>query len=260
MDVAINSQTSPAPTAESHRPWIRACHWTVAASFFVLAFTGFLILMVHPRLYWGEVGNDLTPALLELPISNNHRPEGWVLAETFTVRETQPITANRTYDIFNQNGWARSLHFLAAWFLVGALVVYLLLGLITGHVRRHLLPRSADLAPRRLLDDFRVHLRARPGSIGTGPPYGVIQRAAYAGVALLGLPLMMLTGLTMAPAITAAYPVLLDLFGGYQSARTVHFFGFAALIVFLLVHLTMVSRTGFLRQVRAMTTGNNDGR
>ena len=60
--------------AGGHRRWVRICHWLVAASFLTLAVSGFFILMVHPRLYLGHVGNDLTPALLTLPISNNYRP------------------------------------------------------------------------------------------------------------------------------------------------------------------------------------------
>jgi thiosulfate reductase cytochrome b subunit len=66
---------------------------------------------------------------------------------------------------------------------------------------------------------------------------------------------MIATGLTMSPAMTSAYPVLLDLFGGYQSARTVHFFGFAALVLFFIVHIAMVIATGFRKQLRAMTWG-----
>jgi thiosulfate reductase cytochrome b subunit len=67
---------------------------------------------------------------------------------------------------------------------------------------------------------------------------------------------MFITGLTMSPAVTAAYPILLDVFGGYQSARTIHFFAFAALILFLVVHVAMVALTGFRRQLRAMILGN----
>lgn len=59
-------------SSEGHRRWVRVSHWVIVASFLTLAFTGILILAVHPRLYWGEVGNDLTPALLEIPISGNH--------------------------------------------------------------------------------------------------------------------------------------------------------------------------------------------
>jgi thiosulfate reductase cytochrome b subunit len=241
-----------------HAAWVRLCHWTLAASVITLAVSGFLILMVHPRLYWGQVGNDLTPALLELPISDNHRPEGWETAVTFSGLTTAPVSANRTYEIFNQNGWARSLHFLAGWLLLAAGMLYVVGGLVTGHLTRDLLPRLRDLAPRALWRDLKAHLRSPSGDAAAhaDAPYGVLQRGAYAGVALIALPFMVLTGLSMSPAVTAAYPLLTDLFGGHQSARTLHFLGFSLLVVFLLVHLVMVVLTGFRRQMRAMIVGN----
>src|SRR6478672_13689348 len=98
--------TRPLDTFSPHRPahagWVRLCHWLLAASVLALGVSGFVVLMAHPRLYWGEAGNDLTPALLELPISRNFRHGGW-------------DGESRTYNIFNKNGWGRSLHFLAAW-------------------------------------------------------------------------------------------------------------------------------------------------
>jgi len=239
---------------EGHRQWIRVSHWTLAASFLTLALTGILILMVHPRLYWGEVGNDLVPAFLEIPISNNHQPEGWELTTTFSNLTNGPTSADRTYEIFNQNGWGRSLHFLAAWFLVITILVYILTGLFGGHIRRNILPRAKDLAPDVLLKDVRAHLH--PGDdVGGGPPYGAVQKAVYAGVVFVALPLMLITGLTMSPAVTASLPFLLDVFGGYQSARTIHFFGFSALILFLFVHVAMTFVTGAGRQLRAMILG-----
>ena len=60
-----------------HTLWVKVSHWTITVSFLTLAFTGVLILMVHPRLYWGEVGNDLTRPLIELPISRNYHHGGW---------------------------------------------------------------------------------------------------------------------------------------------------------------------------------------
>ena len=237
-----------------HPRWVRVSHWTIAASFLTLAVTGILILMVHPRLYWGEVGNDLMPALLEIPISNNHQPEGWDLTTTFSNVAGMPISADRRYEIFNQNGWGRSLHFLAAWALIFTGVIYVLTGLLGGHIRRNILPRAKDLAPGALVQDARDHLRQNK-AVGAGPPYGAVQKAAYSGVIFIALPLMLLTGLTMAPAVTASLPFLLDLFGGYQSARTIHFFGFSALVLFLFVHVAMVFVTGAGRQLRAMILG-----
>jgi len=240
---------------EGHRAWVRVCHWTVAVSFLVLCFSGIYIFAVHPRLYWGEVGNSLTPALLEIPITANHRPEGWERTATFPLRDGEVFTASRTYEIFNQNGWARSLHFLAAWFLVITGLVYLITGIVSGHARRNLAPRAHDLSFSRLWQDAREHLRVKLAPSGGGPPYGLLQRLSYSAVVFVFLPLMVLTGMTMSPAITAAFPLLLDLFGGYQSARTIHFFCFAALFAFLIVHVAMVLMTGAGRQLRGMILG-----
>ena len=239
-----------------HRRWVRICHWIAAASFLTLAVSGFLILMVHPRLYLGHAGNDLTPALLSLPISNNHRPDELHSRVVFSGVPGAPVTAERNYPIFNQNGWARSLHFLAAWVLVGVGALYVALGVFGGHIGRDLIPRARELAPRALLQDLKSHLRPGAGAIGAGPPYGLLQKLSYTGVMLVVLPLMVATGLTMSPAVAAAWPFLLDVFGGYQTARTIHFFGFAALVLFLLVHVAMVIATGFGRQLRAMTLGS----
>jgi thiosulfate reductase cytochrome b subunit len=243
-------------SASGHRRWVRICHWLAAASLLTLAVSGFLILMVHPRLYLGHVGNDLTPALLTLPISNNHRPDEYQPSVRFADLPGAPISAERNYSIFNQNGWARSLHFLVAWILVGVGALYVAFGIFGGHLRRDLIPRVRELAPGTLLQDMKTHLR-RAGSVNAGLPYGSVQKLAYTGVMLIVLPLMVATGLTMSPTVTAAYPFLLDLFGGYQTARTVHFFGFATLILFLIVHVAMVVATGFGRQLRAMTWGSS---
>jgi thiosulfate reductase cytochrome b subunit len=242
--------------SKGHSRWVRICHWICAASFMALALSGFFILMVHPRLYLGHVGNDLTPALLTLPISNNYRPDELQNRVVFAEVPGAPVSAERNFHIFNQNGWARSLHFLAAWILVGAGAVYFLLGVFSGHVRRDLLPRGRELAPSSMLQDLRNHLAARLSPAGVGLPYGLLQKLAYASVMFIVLPLMVATGLTMSPAVTTAYPMLMDVFGGYQTARTIHFFGFAVLVLFLIVHIAMVIATGFGRQLRAMTWGS----
>lgn len=240
---------------DGHSRWVRISHWIIAASIVTLFVSGLFIFAVHPRLYWGEVGNDLVPAILEIPISANHRPEGFERTVDFPAVSDTAYTANRRYEIFNQNGWARSLHFLAAWFFVIGGLFYFLRGVLSGHARQELIPRLRDFSLRALRQDFKNHLQPKPGAVGAGPPYGLLQRIAYATVVFIAMPLMIITGLTMSPAITAAVPVLLDLFGGYQSARTVHFFCFAALVLFFLVHVAMVFVSGFGRQMRAMILG-----
>ena len=104
-------------------------------------------------------------------------------------------------------------------------------------------------------DDLAAHLRLRARPAQGGPPYGLLQKCSYCAVVFLGLPLMVLTGLAMSPAMTAAYPFLSGVWGGTQSARTIHFLVFAALMLFVVIHLVMVSLSGFRRQMRAMTFG-----
>jgi len=215
---------------QRHALWVRVSHWVLAFSVFTLAYSGFYILLVHPRLYWGEVGNDLTPALLELPLNDNHRPEAWQQTVTFDTLANTPISASRTEDIFNANGWARSLHFLAGWIFVVAGAFYFAFGVVTRHLWR-------DLWPRR------------------GGSYSLLQRCAYTGVAFVLLPFMVLAGLAMSPQVVAAFPILLHVFGGHQSARTLHFFGFVAITAFAVGHVAMVVLTGFGRHMRAMIVG-----
>ena len=128
--------------------------------------------MVHPRLYWGKAGNDLTPALLELPISRNYKHGGYDRPVPLTESASGPVSANRTYDIFNQNGWGRSLHFLAAWFLVLPGLVYL-----AARIPRRPLPlphlapgpgaRAASGLARRGRPSAPPDPRARPAARAT---------------------------------------------------------------------------------------------
>lgn len=239
----------------THARWVRISHWIVTASLLTLASTGVVILMAHPRLYWGEVGNDLTPALLELPISRNYQHGGWENRIPFFQDSSSPVSAIRTFDIFNQNGWGRSLHFLAAWLLVIPGVVYVLTGTVSGHFRFYVWPRTGELSSSRIRKEVvdHLHLRIRPAT--GGPQYGLLQKLAYSVVVFVAVPLAVLTGLTMSPAITASFPFLLSIFGGYQSARTIHFFAFIALGLFVIAHVVMVVMSGFTRQMRGMIFG-----
>jgi len=216
----------------SRAAWIRVCHWLIAAGVITLAVSGFLILMVHPRLYWGDIGNDLTPALLELPISDNHRPEGWQVDVTFSDLTGAPVSGIRTYDadIFNENGWARSLHFLAGWVFVIVGALYAAAAVVTRHFWR-------DLWPRR------------------GGSYSLLQRSAYTAVAFVVLPFMVLAGLAMSPQVVAAFPVLHAIVGGHQSARTLHFFGFVVIGAFVVGHVAMAVLSNSGKNMRAMIVG-----
>ncbi len=249
------SHTASETGNSHHKRWVKSSHWIITLSFFVLLVTGIEMTMVHPRFYWGEVGNDLTPALFELPVSRNYEHGGWDENVPFFEEVGSPVSASRTFDIFNQNGWGRSLHFLGGWFLVIAGLVYLFAGIFTGHFRRNLLPRSKEFSLKLYLRDVISHLRMQIPPATDGPNYGLLQKSTYLMVIFFLMPLMVMTGLTMSPAITAAYPFLLTIFFGAQSARTIHFIASAALFLFLIIHLVMVIKSGFKKKIRGMTIG-----
>lgn len=236
-----------------HPWWVKWTHWLGTIAFFLLVFTGVEILMVHPRLYWGEAGNDLTPALFELPISRNYQHGGWQQNGAFFNTPKSPVSASRTFEIFNQNGWGRSLHFLAAWILLFAGLTYWLIGFASKHVRHQLWP--AGFSWRLLWQDIKDHLK-KQFTLSAYQGYGLLQRITYLIVLFLVAPVMVLTGLTMSPAVTASHPWLLTLFMGAQSARTIHFFAAVILVLFLLVHVGMIVKTGFKKQMLRMTVGS----
>src|SRR6516225_6022515 len=180
--MSSGSSNTPSGGARGHSRWVRSTHWIVAASVLALAVSGFTILMAHPRLYWGAVGNDLTPALIELPISRNYRHGGWEVSTPTFPDGPHAMSVVRTYDILNENSWARSLHFLAAWFLVVTGAIYLVAGIFSGHLRRDLLPRRGELTARAMWNDLTAHKRPAPG----GPPYGLLQKGSYCAVVFLG--------------------------------------------------------------------------
>jgi thiosulfate reductase cytochrome b subunit len=251
----VLSELRRASDVQRHAGWVRISHWIATVSLLTLAFTGFVILMAHPRLYWGDAGNDLTPALLELPISRNYQHRGWDTPTPFFQDAASPVSANRTYDIFNKNGWGRSLHFLAAWCLVFPGIVYILMGVFGGHFRAHIWPNTKELAPRLVWHDVVNHFRLQIPPATGGPHYGLLQKCAYSFVTFVAAPLIVVSGLAMSPAVSAACPLLLRMFGGFQSARTIHFFTFVALLLFVFVHVVMVVKSGLKRQIRAMTVG-----
>ena len=178
--------------------------------------------------------------------------------EAFFAGTEAPVSEARTFRMFNKNSWGRSLHFLAGWGLVSAGVVYLVTGIISGHFQRHLVPRRNEIRSSAMWADLLAHVRFKIRRAVGGPDYGPLQKCAYFGVVFIALPGTALTGFAMSPAITAAHPWLLDMWGGFQSARSVHFLLAAVLVLFLAVHVAMVISSGFKLQIRAMTLGKQE--
>ena len=235
-----SGSVAPAATGTSrHSAVVRVTHWLTTLCFLALLVSGVEILISHPRFYWGETGNVLTPPLFQLPIPAS--------------RATVPTGYG--YVLPDQNGWSRYLHFQAAWLAVLTGLLYLVFGSLTGHFRRNLFPARADLSWRALSTIIARHLSFRSANEADVWSYNVLQRLAYLFVILVLFPLVIWTGLAMSPAIASAFPSAVTLLGGQQSARTIHFFVSVFLFGFLLVHIAMVILAGFRNRMRAMITG-----
>jgi len=219
---------------------VRVTHWITTLSFLALLVTGAEILISHPRFYWGETGNVLTPPLFKMPIPAS--------------RATVPTGYG--YVLPDQNGWSRYLHFQSAWVAVLTGLLYVVFGLVNGHFRRNLFPARADLSWRGLARVISQHLRFRPASEEDAWSYNVLQQLTYLLVIFVLFPLVIWTGLAMSPAIASGFPAAVTILGGQQSARTIHFFVSVLLVLFLLVHVVMVSLAGFRNRVRAMIAGS----
>lgn len=224
----------PVRGAPRHSALVRATHWISALSFFVLVLSGIAILLAHPRLYWGETGAVGGPSLIDLPLP-------FVL--------DVPV-----------RGPGRYLHFLAAWVSLFTGLAYVVSGMVARHFRRNLLPARAQLTLRAIRNVIGDHLRFKRSSESDLATYNVLQRLSYTTVVFVMLPLMIWTGLAMSPAVTSVFPVLVAALGGQQTARTVHFFVACSLVLFLLVHVSMVALSGFRSRMRAMITGHASAR
>jgi len=242
--VGIASAASATPATavalRRHSAFVRVTHWITTLCFIALLVSGIEVLISHPRFYWGETGNVLTQPLFKLPIPSSRAlvPTGY------------------GYVLPDQNGWSRALHFQAAWVLVLTGLLYLVSGFFTGHLRKNLLPRKADLSWRVFSTAIADHLRFKRPCEAEAWSYNVLQRLAYLFVIFVLFPLVIWTGLAMSLAFVSAFPATVTLLGGQQSARTIHFFVSLFLVLFLLVHIVMVWFAGFRSRMRAMITGS----
>ncbi len=222
-----------------HSALVRVTHWITTLCFIALLVSGIEILISHPRFYWGETGNVLTTPLFKIPIPSSRAlvPTGY------------------GYVLPDQNGWSRYLHFQAAWALVLTGLLYAIFSLVSGHLRKNLLPGKGELSWRVLSTEISNHLRFKRPSESEAWSYNVLQRITYLFVIFVLFPLVIWTGLAMSLGFVSAFPATVTLLGGQQSARTIHFFVSVALVLFLLVHVVMIFLAGFRSRMRAMITG-----
>jgi thiosulfate reductase cytochrome b subunit len=256
-----------AQLVKRHRLSTRIWHWVNAVAVFVMLMSGLMIFNAHPRLYWGHYGANADPAWLAIGATQTQgflEIGGWRVETTGVLGRWRDDAGNAQTRAFP--GWAtipssynlagaRRWHLAFAWLLTIGLIFYCVITLFNRHLGRDLLPRLCELSPRHLWQEVRDHALLRFPQGDAALHYNALQKIAYASVLLLILPLLVLTGLAMSPAMNASWPWLLDLFAGRQSARSIHFICAAAIALFILVHLVMVLLAGPWNHVRAMITG-----
>jgi Ni/Fe-hydrogenase b-type cytochrome subunit len=214
-----------------HSLGTRIWHWVNALSLIVLFMSGLNISNAHPHLYWGQWGfmpGQQWTDVVDFP--------GW-------------ITIPGYYDLAAARDW----HVLFSVIFVVALVLFLVSALVNGHLRRDLATSRREWKWPAIREDIRAHLRLdfehHRGK------YNFLQKLAYGAVLIVLLPLMVLTGLAISPGMDAAWPFLLDVFGGRQSARSIHFIVAWALAGFFVLHIVLVLLNKPLRNLRDMITG-----
>lgn len=235
--------TAPSADARADRPlsrgrtdtWrhpapVRITHWLNVIAVVVLLMSGLNILAAHPHLYWG-IRSTFADPWLSTPTVPDWLliPQGRNLAE------------------------ARNWHFLFAWIFVINGLVYLAFGLFTGRFGKRIWPTGRDL--RGVWPSVKEHARFHFPTDDHARAYNVIQKLTYAAMVLVVLPLMLVTGLSMSPGFNAIGGILLEVMGGRQSARTLHFIAAGLIVGFIVVHVGLVIWTGFFNNMRSMITG-----
>jgi len=217
-----------------HNRNVRICHWINVIAFGYLVVSGVHIFLDFPELYWGKVGFRGHEAVFKL--------SDW------------GISWDEAGDMGDRR-WGRNYHFLFAWISVINGLVYVGWNVWNKHFRRDLLPSRDELSQQNLKADLVDHVRLRTPESKTEGRYSVLQKISYVIVIFVVSPFMILSGLAQMPAFTAISPELIDLFGGRQSARTLHVIGMLWMILFVLIHVFEVFVAGAVNEVRSMITG-----
>ena len=252
-----------------HTAVTRITHWLNVLAVTLLLMSGLQIFNAHPALYWGAKSTFAQPWVTTGMSEVRGEPRGvtMIAGHAFDttgllgwsgkegMREQRGFPAWATIPSYRSLADGRRWHFFFAWLFVINGLAYLAWSLIGGHIRRDLWPTREQLSPRHVLHEIATHARLQFPKGEEARRYNVLQKGAYLAVILVLLPLMLLTGLSMSPGFNATVPHLIDVFGGRQSARTIHFLSASLIVLFVLVHLFMVVASGLWNNVRSMITG-----
>jgi len=209
----------------------RLWHWVNFAALAVLFMSGLNISNAHRHLYWGDAGFQARDAWLDVV-----RFPGWATIPDY-------------YSLAQARQW----HLLFAWVFALGLLVYMVASLMNRHFRRDISTTRREWRWDAIRQDIAAHLRLdfRHG----GGKYNFLQKLAYGMVIFVLLPVMIFSGMAISPGTNAPLPFLLDLFGGRQSARSIHFLAAWGLFGFFVLHVALVLLASPLRQIGAMITG-----
>ena len=252
-----------------HGVLVRATHWVNAVTLLVLLLSGLQILCAHPAFYWGDTSEFAHPFVSITPVTAaNGELRGVVNWTGGAVDTTGILGASRSADgqmsarafpawmtlpAELDLGAGRRWHFFFAWIFVLNGALYLADGAVRRRLASDLVPTGAEL--KHIGRDLLDHLRLRFPKGEAARRYNVLQKLAYLAVVFIVLPVMVLTGLAMSPAIDARFHLLTQVLGGRQSARTLHFIGVSSLAAFVMVHIAMVALAGPFNLLRSMITG-----
>jgi thiosulfate reductase cytochrome b subunit len=255
-----------------HTLVVRITHWINLFCIALLLMSGLQIFNAHPRLYWGQYGADQDKAFIEMMATGSDmdhlngvtkiaghafKTTGFLGASMGADHTIVPrgFPTWATLPSFQDLAVGRRWHFALAWLFVINGAIYLGFGLANRHFSRDLAPTRQQIRPSHILGDIWDHMRLKHPRGEAAKSYNVLQKLTYLIVIFLLLPAMVLTGLTMSPGFDAVLPWLLDLFGGRQSARTVHFISANLIVLFVLVHVIEVFLAGVVNEIRSMITG-----
>ena len=209
----------------------RLWHWANLICLTVLFMSGLTISNGHRRLYWGDWGFAPEQAWLSVP-----RFPDW-------------MTIPGYYSL----SLARDWHILAAWPFALLLLFMWVAMLVNRHFARDIATRRGEWRPAAILADIRAHLRF-DFDHGRGK-YNFLQKLAYGIVLGVFLPMMVITGMAISPGIEPAMPWLVDVLGGRQSARSLHFIFAFLLFGFFVLHVLLVIANKPFQHLRDMVTG-----
>ena len=212
----------------------RLWHWTNLLAVVILFMSGLNISNAHPRLYWGEAGFSAAEAWLALP-----RFPGWA-------------TIPGHYSLAKARDWHNAAALLFAFALLFAWIAML----VNGHFRRDMMTSRAEWRWSAIRADVAAHLRLRFDHAGA--KFNFLQKLSYGLVLGVLLPGMVLTGLGITPGIEPFVRPMIELAGGRQSMRSLHFIFAWGLFAFLVLHVALVLLSNPARQVRDMITGGHD--